>query len=834
MKRWLLAMVCVLALAGGVRAADEAAAQEAIEAQQELQRAELVVALPPVIGPEVRAVQILHRNLSQVRLEVVSQETEQVVFARDYPLRACPEYTGGETEVALPALALGDYRFIFSTNGNLSSEPLREELTVQVATFTVAVVGVLDEGEADEAPAMRFFVGDTRTGEAVVGARVRVVGREGVSDEQGVACVSLGSDAAEAPWSKVAVEARGERVVFKLDGGPMPERAKVDGAAKRFEWMAQRPLYRPGETLCFELLGLRQKVGAAAEVLAGEEVELRLELRGEDEEEALVLLQERVKLSAYGSWRGQVVLPPDRTGRVVAFVGETRCGQVKVLAFRPAAFAVDLECASVGVPLDLPQRFVGRAVEHSGLPLKSGAVRWRSGSHRGVCAVQADGAFAFEVPPELEWKPANAFLEAEVIVTRENGEWQEASWGGLWSRLGYRMEAVIPERVLEGVPFEVEVMSAYAQASGVLRFERRDWAAEVVRVPVERPGTVRVTLPAGNWMVKLVAGEQEAWLGWSWVVRVMPASGEFPFGPEAKEGTLQVSRVETDYAAGEVVEGYADIPGEGACFLQVLWREAQRTRVAVMALPPSRRFAWQVPPGVEGRVYLEVYGFDHARFYRYRSALFLRPASGLQVQAKRISEREWEVTVDDPRAEVLATGYDSRMEGYGGALPWRRFRLEVAFDDELPFLKGVWLKQPQRLACLTLCEALPALSLPQARASRRRLWGRPWGPLFEQAYKRWGLERPIVPPRERFVRSPSPEQPKEADPFPDIPWIDLSWERARFAPAALGEPQVRVESDRAVFRMTVPEEATWWRFCVFAHTPDGRSGFWYQEIKVRD
>ena len=280
MKRWLLVVASVLALAGGVRAADEAAAQEAIEAQQELQRAELVVALPPVIGPEVRAVQILHRNLSQVRLEVVSQETEQVVFARDYPLTACPEYTGGETEVALPALALGDYRFIFSANGNLSSEPLREELTVQVATFTVAVVGVLDEGEADEAPALRFFVGDTRTGEAVVGARVRVVGREGVSDAHGVACVSLGSDAAEAPWSKVTVEARGERVVFKLDGGPMPERAKADGAAKRFEWMAQRPLYRPGETLCFELLGLRQKVGAAAEVLAGEEVELRLELRG--------------------------------------------------------------------------------------------------------------------------------------------------------------------------------------------------------------------------------------------------------------------------------------------------------------------------------------------------------------------------------------------------------------------------------------------------------------------------------------------------------------------------------------------------------------------------
>ena len=144
------------------------------------------------------------------------------------------------------------------------------------------------------------------------------------------------------------------------------------------------------------------------------------------------------------------------------------------------------------------------------------------------------------------------------------------------------MEAVIPERVLEGVPFEVEVMSAYAQASGVLRFERQDWVAEVVRVPVERPGTVRVTLPAGKWMVKLVAGEQEAWLGWSWVVRVMPASGEFSFGPEAKEGTLQVSRVETDYAAGEVVEGYAYISGEGACCLQVGERGASRARGAFL------------------------------------------------------------------------------------------------------------------------------------------------------------------------------------------------------------------------------------------------------------
>lgn len=107
---------------------------------------------------------------------------------------------------------------------------------------------------------------------------------------------------------------------------PREKKAESAKAARRFEWMTQCPIYRPGETVHFELLGLRQRQGAAAEVLAGEEVTLRLEMEVPGEQKARVLLEERVKLSAHGSWSGSVALPAEVVGNLFARVDKRYCG----------------------------------------------------------------------------------------------------------------------------------------------------------------------------------------------------------------------------------------------------------------------------------------------------------------------------------------------------------------------------------------------------------------------------------------------------------------------------------------------------------------------------
>lgn len=495
------------------------------------------------------------------------------------------------------------------------------------------------------------------------------------------------------------------------------------------------------------------------------------------------------------------------------------------MAIRPATFTVSLERASEGVPLDQPQRFTGRAVERNGLPLTAGEVRWRAGEQRGVCAVQADGAFAFEVTP----RPSRAMeqrLAVEVAVVRENGERQEADWEAWVPQAGYRMEAELPARMVAGEPFEVKVESSFAQASGVLRFTRQGAETEeTVRVPVAQPGVVSVMLPAGKWWGSLVMGEREVQLGWDKIAVVVPASGDFPFGPEADEGLIQLARRGEAYVPGELVEGYADIPGAGPCFLQAVWQVGEGTRVETLPLPPSRRFAWQVPAEAAGEMLLAVYGFDRAGFVAAEAQCEVQPKAQLQVEAIRVaevvapgSEQVWEVAVDDPSAELLATCYDATMEDYA-ELSWRRLRLERLFVPSECYLAGVRRDQPLGMREVELREVLARDPYEVMRWNGR---GTFWGALgCDNGARYLGDTASCV------VMEAPEEETADAAVGGEAPRV-----RQNFARAALWAPQ-RVEGGRALFRLTMPDSLTAWRLCVLAYTPDGRSGTLERKVLSR-
>ncbi|MGN1326017.1 MAG: hypothetical protein ACI4YA_06750, partial [Candidatus Spyradenecus sp.] len=216
----------------------------ALDYLADMRHAEMTLALPQVIAPEGRRVRVHYRNLTQLRLEVLSESGQRVV-EREYPLQERAPHAASEAEVELPALETGKYRLVFSAEGKLSAERVTQTFPVQVATFSVALVREQEGVAGGEKPALSFFVGDTRTGDAVAGARVRVAEAESVSDALGVAVVPVAAKSARGDEPvEVVAEARGERVAYSLKPWMLPQEKKAESAkaARRFEWMTQCPI----------------------------------------------------------------------------------------------------------------------------------------------------------------------------------------------------------------------------------------------------------------------------------------------------------------------------------------------------------------------------------------------------------------------------------------------------------------------------------------------------------------------------------------------------------------------------------------------------------------
>lgn len=796
-------------------------AQECLD---HLRQAELTIEeLPQVVLPgEPFRLTVRHRNVREATVAFSGAGQEQVVPLK---LSKAAPYAWGESVAELPALPPGKHTATFRCANTFPQMRAPEAThTIHACSFTVAKVGQQTRPSAKEANARETFayayvVADLRTGKPLPNATVtltrKTLGKapreeeacRATTDALGLARVptsAMDGAPGERHEASLRVEARGETLEIPLRSFEMmPLTERVRGVAHTLRVFTDRALYRPGETVRAQIVLCR--AGDTGAYVPVPKAQGTLTLRGRGAKGTRTLLEKPITLSDHGSHAEEIALPKDFVGaltfhlkadgtNVQAFGGQ-------VAEFKAPNFTVTLERERLGTPLTEPVRYTGTAIDLSGTPLAGAAVSWEVQGEeapvRGVATVAADGSFAFAA--RLPKADRDQTVTATARVLNANGERQEVSRWDHLPRHGYRFEAKVPEWIVAGAPFEVTLESERA-VGGTLAVSRGETNV-VARVAFDKPGPVRLTLPAGDYGLQAESGPVTNRVG---RVTVLPRDGRLGEGFDKHTEALLRVRQEGPFALGETLDLFAAIRGEGPAFLMVSTRQGVER-----VLPLTSPFlSLTVEESLREGFALTVYGFDQGRFRAETQEFRTKPPETLKVEAVRVarearpgSEQTWEIAVDDPAAELVVTCYDKALDALREndwrpiALPWRHWN---TWDLTRALLEpgGLWLSEPlpddARMGKNLLDCALAA---PEAAVS---------------------ADGGGMMMRKTVHAGASLGAAKETETMP-VP-------RANFARTALWAPQKRLREGKAVFTFTLPDSLTTWKLMAFAQTPDGRSG----------
>ena len=797
--------------------------REAQERLNRIRQAELTAeALPQVVWPGAPfRVTVRHRNVRGATVTFSGMGQERVVPLK---LSKTAPYAWGESEVELPALPPGKHEAIFRCANTFAQ--MREAKVSHIfhaCTFTVAKVGrqtcpSATAADAWDAFAYAYVVADVRTGKPLPDATVTLLRRmpekdlreqvyRVTTDTLGLARVpraAMGKPFLGNPRDEVVlrVEARGETLEMPLEYFEVaPQTEWQGGVSYDLRVFTDRILYRPGETVCAQVvLCKRERTEAYVPVAKAEGT---LIVYGHGANGMRKLFEKQVALSDYGSLAENIALPKDFVGnltfRLKTGGTDVRAFGGQVVEFKAPNFTVKLQRERLGTPLTDPVRYKGSALDLSGAPLAGAAVSWEVQGEgetvRGVATVAADGSFAFSARlPEAD---RDQSVIATARVLNANGERQEGRCRDFLTRWGYRFEGKIPEWIVAGDPFDVALESERA-VGGTLAVL---WEGTnvVTRVAFDKPGPVRLTLPAGDYGLRAESGPVTNHVG---RVVVLPRDGCMGERFDKGSGALLRVRQKPPFAIGERIDLFAGIQGKGPAFLMVSTRQGVER-----VLPLTSPFlSFTVEESLREGFALTVYGFDQGCFRSETETFRIKPLETLKVEAVRVaevarpgSEQTWEIAVDDPAAELVVTCYDKAVDALRKndwqpiAPPWRywnTWELTRALLNPV----GLWLSEP-----------LPGdgqigknvmLDCTMGVAEEASLEGGGGTMMRKAAYAGAspGVE-PIVPePRTNFART------------------------------ALWAPQKRLKDGKAVFVFTLPDSLTTWKLMAFAHTPDGRSG----------
>lgn len=807
------------------------------EAQNRLNRlrqAELeIVDLPQVVPPgEPFRVRVRHRNARGA--EVVFSGAAKVLSAPLSLATAMP-YAWGETVAEMPALPPGRHVATFRCDNPFEGlRAVEASHTFYACTFTVAKVGEQTRPSAQregarEAFAHAYVVADVRTGEPIPGATVTLVrkqeGREAkeeavwqaTTDALGLARVpEVTADdvtTVPPPACHLRVSARGETLELPGHTATSVTRAgpSIHGAPL-LRVFSDRALYRPGETVRAQLvLYAKNDLGAYVPAPGAKGT---LTIFGHTATGRRTMLEKGVAFSDFGSLAEEVALPGDFVGSLSLLLrtdgAEVRAEGPEVAEFKAPNFTVTLERERLGTPLSEPVRYKGAAIDLSGTPLIGAAVAWEVGGMgepvRGVTTVGADGAFAFAA--RLPNPDHDQGVSAIVRVLNANGERQEARCWDFLPHQGYRFEGETPQWIVEGEPFEMTLRSE-RESSGTVAAMRGETNV-VARVAFAKPGSVRLTLPAGAYDLVAEGGVVTNHVGH---VVVLPRDGRLGEAFGEHIGALLCARRQGPFALGDEMELFAGIRGEGPAFLMVSTREGVE-RVLPLVSPFH---TLTVGESLRGGFALTVYGFDQGRFRACTETFRTKPPETLKVEAVRFaaearpgSEQTWEIAVDDPAAELVVTCYDKALDALREndwkpfAPPWRywgTWNLTTALLNP----SSLWLEEPLPH---DFCDDT---RLAGARAKLSRSMRGDASPPVAVAMGN------AVCSEEAGAADGVMEAKAESSP----PWPKP---RSGFARTALWAPQKRLKDGKAVFTFTLPDSLTTWKLMAFAYTPDGRSG----------
>ena len=778
-------------------------------------------------------VQVRYLNAKRFAIQVDDGEWEE----RDLP-EAKP-YVWAEATIPFPALAPGEHTLRLRVPQRFGELVQRSaQTTITAAPFTAARV--------HNAP-YTVFVADSETGVPLSGAAVTLTPKQGEPLTQTTGALGLASFPGlslppNAPSLNAAVTWQGQTITA-ADYASTP---REPDPKPFFTLHADRALYRPGETVRFQVLCLRRDPATGA-VRPDPSLSAPLVVKGFPHNgDTRTLATFDLKPNAVGSFAGELTLPEDFTGTLHAEVEPWRASDYlgQAIAFKAPAFTVDLRRANVGDPVAEPLRFAGEARDLTGTPLSGATVSWKVRAAgdpvEGTATAGADGTFSFEAL--LPKRDRGQYVTAEAAVLNANGERQDAACGFWLPQHGFEIVLTPDEWAVADTPFNV-TLTAERAVSGTLAVSRDDAEEPLRRVsfaltqtaPGRAEATVPLALPGGSYTLMTVSGAVTNATG----AIVVPRDGDLSVFPKSwrATGALLRTRQSTDkpLKVGDTLEGFASTCGKGPKFLAVTTRNGLRS-----VIPLTKPFFnLPIEADLAPAFSLTIYGFEGARLRSATLAYDVEPPPDLKVEATRFAEtarpgskQTWEITVDDPDAELLVTCYDKALDEIR---PYVWTTLAARFPTYFSHWSLTrdwfwpnWVTAREPLPwdfCAPGHENTPILLRPGDAWQALRISN---GQRFSRGAKITAAPRAANLLGDAAIAAPAREESGGAAAQPPPPRI-----RADFAKTALWAPQKRLEGGKAVFTFTLPDTLTTWKLMAFAFTPDGRSGTLTRDCQAR-
>ncbi len=785
-------------------------------------------------------VQVRYLNAKCFAIQVDDGEWEE------HDLPEAKPYVWAEATIPFPALAPGEHTLRLRVPQRFGELVQRSaQTTITAAPFTAARV--------HNAP-YTVFVADSETGVPLAGASVILTPKQGEPLTQTTGALGLASFPGlslppNAPSLNAAVTWQ-DQTITAADYASTP---REPDSKPFFTLHADRVLYRPGETVRFQVLCLRRDPATGA-VRPDPSLSAPLVVKGFPHNgDTRTLATFDLKPNAVGSFAGELTLPEDFTGTLHAEVEPWRASDYlgQAIAFKAPAFTVDLRRANVGDPVAEPLRFAGEARDLTGTPLSGATVSWKVRAAgepvAGTATAGADGTFSFEAL--LPKRDRGQYVTAEAAVLNANGERQDAACGFWLPQYGFEIVLTPDEWAVADTPFNV-TLTAERAVSGTLAVSRDDAEEPLRRVsfaltqtaPGRAEATVPLALPGGSYTLMTVSGAVTNATG----AIVVPRDGDLSVFPKSwrATGALLRTKQSTDkpLKVGDTLEGFASTCGKGPRFLAVTTRNGLRSVIPLT----GPFFKLPIEADLAPNFSLTIYGFEGARLRTATQAYDVEPPPDLKVEATRFadtarpgSKQTWEITVDDPDAELLVTCYDKALDEIR---PYVWTTLAARFPTYFSHWSltrdwfwpnwGVIAQEPLPWDfCMPGHEShTPMFRWPAKEEENivesglyitRRISGSAGAPMAANVAMDAVAVEEGVTMRAKSVGSgaiaPTPPPRMRTD----------------FAKTALWAPQKRLEGGKAVFTFTLPDTLTTWKLMAFAFTPDGRSGTLTRDCQAR-
>ncbi|MHB8876393.1 MAG: alpha-2-macroglobulin family protein, partial [Myxococcaceae bacterium] len=482
-------------------------------------------------GPQKRSIEVTHKNLGELYFRSYPVDAEAwIARSRDYnllpqgaeisglirtqkpeqawtvALPKTPDFKPHRTFVTPPMTRPGLHVVVASARADFSPQANRL-LAVNLVIGDLTLVT-----RTDASGGVEVSVVSGSSGKPVAGAQVALyrldynraheVEDRRTADAHGVA--SFTYDSGRQGGSLFLVARNGADLALDPQpfglyrhGEPGPQSAALV--------FTDRSIYRPLQKVLWKVVAYR---GSAKEArystLPATEVTVRLM-----DPNNQVVESRKVKTNAFGSAAGEFTIP---TGRLLGAWRVTSAPNgaavVRVEEYKRPTFEVAFKDAEAPMRLNKPATLVGEAKYYFGMPLSSGAVKWRvtrspqypwwwewyGGVNvqpqvvaTGVASLQEDGSFRFTFTPEADEKRAGGAevtyrYEVAADVTDDGGETRSASRSVRLGLVAVEAAVSMPGGFLRaGLPAIATV--ARTDLDGVPRAGKGQWRLLALKAP---------------------------------------------------------------------------------------------------------------------------------------------------------------------------------------------------------------------------------------------------------------------------------------------------------------------------------------------------------------